>query len=93
MALLESQDTARGLESEISRLKDTFSIRAETIMKDDFRYDRAEDGGPSGAAYCSRCELKDAFLIKLVRSPGHQGLACPQCKTAYGRATIYGRGG
>jgi hypothetical protein len=82
IGLIELREDSDAKDREIARLKAAFEARGETVVYQGYRYDRASDGGPTGYAFCPRCERVDGFMMQLSTSNGAASV-CSRCKSEY----------
>jgi hypothetical protein len=91
IALTEAKSEAAEKDAEISRLKQEFAFTSgSTVVVHDYRYQTSRSGGPQGIPFCTRCEKVDGLLMKLAKTTQHRTLLCPQCKSVFMGATVYG---
>lgn len=86
MSLADSKQQLEEKDAEIDRLKRTFQNRADCIIINDLKYEKGQDGRPTGRPYCPRCDEVDGRLIKLRQKyePDRGNVQyCPECERPY----------
>lgn len=83
-ALVDAKHEISGKDEEIKLLGDNFLVLKETVEAYGFRFDKKEDGTPTGHAYCPVCMQKEGYMFHLTQSmkPGRLE-ECPNCKATF----------
>jgi soluble cytochrome b562 len=88
VALTEARDEIRSRDEEIKRLQGAMKRAADTVERKGFKYDKKDDGNPTGHAYCPVCEQKEGQFFHLASGPGRNEF-CPHCKSVFGHVTVF----
>jgi len=86
IALVDARDEIASKDKEISRLKEELQFRREsTVTVAGFRYEKAENGKPIRMPFCSRRDIIDGILIRIVETCTRDGYKeiCPSCKADF----------
>jgi rubrerythrin len=89
-ALVDAKTEAKSKEDEFKALEDNFLVLRETIEHQGFRYDKKEDGTPTGHPYCPVCIQKHGYMFHTTPSakPGRLE-ECPNCKATYQASSFH----
>ena len=89
-ALIDAKEEARLKDEEIQFLRDKFLILKETVSHAGYKFDKREDGKPTGHAYCPVCMQKDGYMFHLTTSmETGRPEQCPNCKAKYYNVTQF----
>jgi len=91
MGMIDVQKTIVSKDAEIEDLKKSFAFRQELVEKNGFKYRKKDAGGPTGSAFCPRCEEADKKFYQLTTlNKAGRPYGCPNCKAEYmGNVTEY----
>ena len=89
-ALVDAKEEIRSKQEEFKNLENNFLVLKDTVEVRGFRYDKKEDGSPTGSPYCPVCIQKHGYMFHTTPSskPGRLE-ECPGCKATY-QASIPG---
>jgi len=90
--LAQGMEDRRFLQERIRSLEDALRIKETVVRIGDAYYEKAGNGEPKGAPYCSLCWERNHSMIHLT-SPerAEQHSSCPACKSRYPRSTTHAR--
>jgi hypothetical protein len=82
--LVDAKQELAAKDEELKLLEDNFLIIKETVEINGFKFDKKDDGTPTGHAYCPVCMQKEGYMFHLTQSmkPGRLE-TCPSCKADF----------
>lgn len=80
--LVQAKEEISARDGELSRMRDTLKVRAETVVVRSHHYRKNAEGQPVGRPFCPRCMEADGKMISMQHKAGMGSMYvhCPQCK-------------
>jgi rubrerythrin len=83
-ALVDAKEEVKAKDEELKLLGENFLVLKETVEFRGYKFDKKEDGKPTGHAYCPVCIQKDGYMFHLTSTwENGRPEQCPNCKAKF----------